>query len=263
MIHSPQPYQNQSSQLTSNKMQLDFLPHIGDFAPEQMSMFDDRNRPHIQKQTKRDVEKFFNSITCDEVIEHGLVWERLKCRNLVDEFQRWLFAFMSVHTSYASNMKGYLAIKDWTEWFNKNPNVLREKIVESGVGLHNNRTNFITSFAQKFWSNPDMFKKKDGESWKSFRNRLVKEINGLGIAKVSFALEMIHTFEVEVFCADTHLFQAYGYKQEIHGHKYDEIEDHWVQMSKLYNVSPAISRAIFWNRKKNEKNCLYWAKVFN
>ena len=156
-----------------------------------------------------------------------------------------------------------MAIKNWTEWFNMNPNILREKIVESGVGLYNNRTNFITSFAKQFWSNPDQFKKKDNQSWKSFRDNLVKQINGLGIAKVSFALEMIYTFDVEIFCADTHLFQAYGYKQELHGHKYEEIENHWVQMSKLYNVSPAISRAIYWNRKKNEKNCLYWAKVFN
>jgi hypothetical protein len=81
------------------------------------------------------------------------------------------------------------------------------------------------------------------------------------MAKVSFALEMIYTFEAQVSCMDTHLFQAYGYKQELHSNKYDEIEKHWIEFSQMYNVSPAISRAIFWNRKKNESNCWYWAKV--
>jgi thermostable 8-oxoguanine DNA glycosylase len=241
--------------------QLDFLSYIEVIRPQQMSMFDESNRPHIQKSNARDVERFFNSIQPEEVKEHSQVWQKIKCQNLVDEFRRWLFAFMSVHTSYESNMRGYLAIHNWTEWFNRDPSVLKEKLRQSSVGLHNQRTEFITEFATKFWSSPDLFKFKKNQTWKSFRDSLVKEIRGLGLAKVSFALEMIYTFELEVFCADTHLFQAYGYDQNYHQSKYFEIESHWVEMSKIYNVSPAISRAIYWNRKKKQKNCWYWANV--
>jgi hypothetical protein len=31
----------------------------------------------------------------------------------------------------------------------------------------------------------------------------------------------------------------------------------------MYNVAPAIARAIYWNRKKEEKDCYYWAKVLD
>jgi len=242
--------------------QLDFLPHIAKREAQQLSFLDESNRVHIRKFDKRDVENFFASITEDEIIDTSLVWQKLKCTNDMEQFQRWLFAFCSVHTSYESNMRGYLAIKDFTEWFNRD-DVLKQKLIESGVGMYNNRTKFISQFATKFWQNPNLFKFKKDQSWSDFRNGLVKEILGLGMAKVSFALEMIYTFEAQVMCADTHLFQAYGYKQELHSNKYDEIEKHWIEFSAMYNVSPAISRAIYWNRKKDEKDCYYWAKVLD
>jgi thermostable 8-oxoguanine DNA glycosylase len=243
--------------------QVDFLSHVAEREPRQLTMFDHRNRAHTQKHTEIDVSKFFSSITPEEIREHKSVWAKLHCKHLVDEFQRWLFAFMSVHTSYESNMKGYLAIKDWTDWFNKDPDILTGKLIDSGVGLYNNRTKFVTAFARKFWSNPSFFKIKKNESWAECRDRLVGEIHGLGKAKVSFALEMIFPFEAQVACMDTHLFQAYGYDQSLHLPKYNEIESHWVLMSRIWNVNPAISRGIFWDRKKNQPNSYYWMKVFD
>ena len=106
-------------------------------------------------------------------------------------------------------MRGYLAIKNFTEWFNKDE-VLFDKLKDSGVGLYNNRTKFISEFATKYWQNPNLFKFKKNQKWSEFRDSLVKDILGLGMAKVSFALEMIYTFDCGVFCCDTHLFQAYG-----------------------------------------------------
>ncbi len=243
-------------------MQLDFLSYTETKPNEQLSFLDEKNRIHIKKHNKEDVEKFFASITEDEIIDHSVVWERLKPTNDVDVFQRWLFAFCSVHTSYESNMRGYLAIKDFTEWFNKD-DVLFDKLKGSGVGLYNNRTKFISEFAQKYWQNPNLFKFKKNQKWAEFRDSLVKDILGLGLAKVSFALEMIYTFDCGVFCCDTHLFQAYGYDQQLHLNKYRELENHWIEFSSMYNVPSAIARAIYWNRKKGENDCSYWADVLD
>lgn len=243
-------------------MQLDFLSYTEKKPTEQLSFLDEKNRVHIKKHNKTDVEKFFASITEDEIIDHSVVWERLKPTNDVDVFQRWLFAFCSVHTSYESNMRGYLAIKNFTEWFNKDE-VLFDKLKGSGVGLYNNRTKFISEFATKYWQNPNLFKFKKNQKWSEFRDSLVKDILGLGMAKVSFALEMIYTFDCGVFCCDTHLFQAYGYDQSLHLPKYRELENHWTEFSAMYNVPSAIARAIYWNRKKGEKDCSYWADVLD
>jgi thermostable 8-oxoguanine DNA glycosylase len=241
--------------------QLDFLTHVRTREPEQLSFLDDRLKYHVKRTDKRDINAFFASITAKEIKDHKKVWRDLRCRDISDQFKRWLFAFCSVHTSYESNMRGYLAIKDWGQWINR-PDQLKGRLMDSRVGIYNNRTKFISHFTALFWDNPDYFTKHEDESWVECRDRLVEVINGLGKAKVSFALEMLYMETAEVYCMDTHLFQAYGFDQRIHGHKYEECEQHWVSCAKMFQVPSGIARAIYWNRKKNEVNCLYWASVF-
>ena len=179
--------------------------------------------------------------------------------NDTETFQRWLFAFMSVHTTWEANVKGYEAIKDWTNWF-KDDEKLMELIKGARVGLHNNRVRFISKFAEKFWQDPDWYKYQGGD-WQTFRDRLVKNILGLGIAKVSFALEMIYPNEAKVSCMDTHLFQAYGLDQSKDARRYKEIENYWLDMCSMWNVPSTIARAILWDRKQNQTDSRYWSYV--
>ena len=241
-------------------MTLDFLEHLSR-KPKQLFLLDDKDRPHMARADEMDISAFFASLTEDEIKRHKNVWQELRPKNEPDRFLRWLFAFCSVHTNYQSNMAGYNMIKEWYEWMNR-PEALMDRIKLSGMGLYNNRTKFLIQFAIDYWSNADFFRKSEDETWTDCRNRIVEKISGLGMAKVSFALEMIYTEECEVFCADTHLFQAYGLDQKLHSREYERIEKHWIQLSKIWNVPSAIARAIYWNRKKQENDCLYWAKVF-
>lgn len=245
--------------------QLDFLSYVKkNSAPSQLSFLSDENE--VVKPTRKtgvqDVEEFFASITPEEIQTEQKVWEDLQADDLDKVFKRWLFAFMSIHTTWESNVKGYLAVKDWTEWFNR-PEALKERIVDSRVGLHNNRTKFISAFATKFWSDPSFFKLKKGEKWVDLRDRLTASLLGIGRAKTSFALEMTDTFDAEVFCGDVHLLRFYGYKQEkVSNSLYRECERHWVEWSKMYNLAPAVSRAIYWNRNQGQENSMYWFHVF-
>ena len=166
---------------------------------------------------------------------------------------------MSVHTTWERNVIGYEAIKDWTVWF-KDDAKLMEIIKGAKVGLHNNRVRFISQFAEKFWSNPEEYKYQGGD-WQEFRDRLVKNILGLGIAKVSFSLEMIYPNQAKVTCMDTHLFQAYGLDQSKDATRYKEIENYWLDMCSMWNVPSYIARCILWDRKQGEFDSRYWSYV--
>ncbi len=206
------------------------------------------------------VESFFESIQPEEIKFQYDYWKKLKPINDSERFQRFLFAFTSVHTSWEANIRGYNLIKDWWTWMNQWDN-LKEKLIESRIGLHNNRLRFISEFTLKFWSNPSNFDRGFNENWNGFRNRIVKEITGLGLAKSSFAIEMIYPDEAEVVCLDTHLFQAYGLDQTKHRKKYDLLENHWVKNSVKKDLPPYIARCIYWDRKQEKSDSRYWSHV--
>jgi hypothetical protein len=242
--------------------QVDFLAH--EFRePIQLSLVEAKGKIVIESHRDAgDIERFFSSVKAGEIDRHIKLWRGIECENFYDKYRRWLFAFCSVHTTYENNMAGYLALKDWEQWINR-PNILKEKIIESRMGLYNDRTPRIHDFTMKFFTDPHWFDRNDGETWVQYRDRLVAEIKGLGKAKVSFALEMMNMESCEVFCADTHLFQAYGLSQETDLRQYEKIERHWIQMSKIWNIPSPIARAILWNRKKDQPDCSYWASVFS
>ena len=201
----------------------------------------------------------FNSFDSEEVEGYKSYWQSIAPKNDTEEFQRWLFAFMSVHTTWERNVIGYEAIKDWTVWFNDDKKLM-EIIKGAAVGLHNNRVRFISEFARKFWANPSAYKHQGGR-WQDFRNKLVKNILGLGIAKVSFGLEMIYPNEAKVTCMDTHLFQAFGLDQSKDARRYIEIENYWLGMCAMWNVPSTIARAILWDRKQDKTDSRYWTYV--
>jgi hypothetical protein len=210
--------------------------------------------------TTNSVESFFDSITNEEKEFQFKYWEHLKPINDSERFQRFLFAFMSVHTSWERNVIGYNMIKEWWNWINR-WDILEDKLIESRVGLQNNRLRFIKDFTIKFWSNPSWYEKGGNESWFMFRNRIVKSITGLGMAKSSFAVEMIYPVEAEIVCLDTHLFQAYGLHQTKHARQYNTIEKHWIDNSIKHNLPPYVARCVYWDRKQEQNNSRYWSHV--
>lgn len=210
--------------------------------------------------TTNDVESFFDSITEKEKTFQFNYWNHLSPINDSEKFQRWLFAFMSVHTSWERNIIAYNNIKDWWNWMNR-WEVLEQKLIESRVGMQNNRTRFVKEFTIKFWSNPSYYEKASGETWTMFRNRLVEDIRGLGMAKTSFALEMIYPTDAKVVCFDTHLFQAYGLSQKRNHKLYTRLEDHWIYNSRTKELPPYIARCIYWDRKQEKSDSRYWSHV--
>jgi hypothetical protein len=243
-------------------IQLDYLGNYLNEKETQSEFFTDTLE--VQKNRRspnyRNVENFFINISSSTIDEYRNYWEKIKPNTLSAVFQRWLFAFMSVHTSWKANVNGYNAIKNWWEWFNDDEK-LKLKIEESRVGMQNNRTRYISSFSRDFWGNGDFYEKKEEETWVNYRDRLEKKVLGLGPAKTSFSLEMCFPNEAYVTCLDTHLFQVYGLDQSRDLRRYEELEAHWLDMSRMWNVPPYIARCIYWDQKQKREDSRYWSYV--
>lgn len=216
--------------------------------------------------TTSKADEFFKNFPRDKVVSYKEYWESVKPQNHEDIFRRYLFSFMSVHTTWKSNVAGYNAIKNFSEWLD-NKELLREKIKNSGCGLYNNRTKFIWDFKDKFWANPKNFYLTTKKYHVKKRDQIVDNISGLGTAKVSFALEQSHPNECRVFCGDTHMLELYGMKTLTYQSKkgldlYKKMERHWSVNCGKIGVPAYIARSIFWDAKQNKTDSRYWSYVF-
>jgi thermostable 8-oxoguanine DNA glycosylase len=223
----------------------------------------------VEKKTvycKSKADQFFANFPRDKVVSYKEYWESLRPQNTDDIFRRYLFAYCSVHTTWKGNCSGYQAIKNFNEWID-DKEILRNKLANSGVGLHNNRTRYIWYFSQKFWTNPSDFYFTSKKGHVKKRDQIVNNILGLGMAKVSFALEMIHPNEARVLCGDVHQLRLYNmehlsYNKSKEGvSKYKKMEGHWsINCGKL-KVPSYIARSIYWDNLQEKTDSRYWSYV--
>lgn len=211
-------------------------------------------------------DNFFKNFPMEKVEEYKSYWESVRPKSVDDIFRRYLFAYCSVHTTWQGNVKGYNAIKNFHEWMD-NKDTLREKLHKSGVGLHNNRTNYIWDFKDKYWANPKDFYLTAKKGHVKKRDSILNKMVGLGLAKISFALEMTHPNEARVLCGDVHMLRLYDseklkYNKSVAGSKeYKAIERHWsVNCGKL-KVPSYIARSIYWDALQEKEDSRYWSFV--
>jgi thermostable 8-oxoguanine DNA glycosylase len=218
----------------------------------------------LMDKTKADI--FFENFPTDRVVAYKEYWESVKPQNIDEIFRRYLFAYCSVHTTWQGNVKGYNAIKNFSEWVDSQ-DILREQLHKSGVGLHNNRTKYIWDFSRKFWANPKDFYLTTKKGHIKKRDSIVSKINGIGLAKVSFALEMIHPNEARVLCGDVHMLRLYDmehlkYNKSRSGtNSYKKAERHWVVNCGKLRVPSYIARSIYWDNIQKKDDSRYWSYV--
>ena len=221
-------------------------------------------KPVVMNTEKAD--EFFKNLPQEKVQPYKEYWESVKPKTNAEIFQRYLFAFCSVHTTFQGNVKGYNAIKNYEEW-QEDENILREKLRLSGVGLHNNRTKYIWSFKDKFWANPKDFYFTSKKYHIKKRDSILSKVKGIALAKVSFALEMIHPNEARVLCGDIHQLRLYDmehlkYNKSRSGtDQYKKMERHWSVNCGKAGVPSYIARSIYWDNLQKKEDSRYWSYV--
>jgi len=216
--------------------------------------------------SKSKADIFFSTLPKDKVVAYKEYWESVRPQNTEDIFRRYLFAYCSVHTTWKGNCAGYNAIKQFDEWID-NEELLRDKLHKSGVGLHNNRTKYIWDFATKFWANPKDFYFTTKKGHVKKRDAIVNKISGIGLAKVSFALEMIHPNEARVLCGDVHQLRLYDmetlkYNKSKSGtNLYKKMERHWMVNCGKQKIPSYIARCLYWDNLQKKEDSRYWSFV--
>lgn len=207
------------------------------------------------------VRKIFKNLDAADATRYASYWGNLAAKDDKEFFQRFLFAFCSVHTTWESNVRGYAEIKDYEAWLSDKTE-LRRRLIASRCGLHNNRTEYIYGFAEKFWADPAEYRRGDSEPWWMYRDRLERRIKGLGLAKTSYALEMAFPLECDVVCFDVHMLRLYGDvdagRDPI---RYEKFEDDWVKRAKKLGVAPYIARNVYWDKLQGKQDSRYWSAV--
>ena len=202
----------------------------------------------------------------DRISRYEQYWNSITPTTNNEFFLRWLFAFTSIHSTWQSNVRCYNHIKNFEQWIN-NKSKLSELLILSRAGLQQNRLEAIWDFKNKFFENPNQFKKSSDESWFSLRNRLAKDLKGIGLAKTSFALELCYPNSVGVVCLDVHILRLLnmnilGYKVSSNKdvNEYTKGEEYWLEKTNKLNTSPYITRCIYWDDLQNHSDSRYWSK---
>lgn len=211
-------------------------------------------------------DEFFANFPKDKIVSYKDYWESVRPQNTADIFRRYLFSFMSVHTSWKGNVRGYEAIKNYEEWID-DKELLREKLKNSGVGLYNNRTKYLWAFKDQFWAKPTDFYLTTKKYHIKKRDEIVNKINGLGAAKVAFTLEQIHPLECRAVCLDVHMLRLYDMEHLTYGSnkgfsKYRQAEQHWSVNCGKIGVPCYVARCIYWDALQGQSDSRYWSYVF-
>ena len=210
----------------------------------------------------KSLDSFFDNLTLKLVKTETDYWDKLTIDSHAEYFKRWVFAIMSVHTTWESNVRGYIeAMKDLSWTIDKD--FLEQMVINGKVGMYERRNRGLWELAQKFRANPKQFYKRKNETWQECRNRLIGTIFGLGNAKTTYALSLAYPTEAELCCLDVHLLRFMGHDPS-NGHPsnlsiYQAMEDEWLERCYKYGVAPNVAREIYWNKVQGRRNSRYWS----
>jgi hypothetical protein len=204
----------------------------------------------------------------EKIQQYSTYWATITPKTNDDVLRRWIFAFMSVHTTWQRNVMGYQALADLS--WKDNKKQLLSKIMSSGAGLHNQRAKGIQHMMLYNDIDSETLYRESYPSlgWQQYRNLLVGLVKGnhIGMAKVSFAIELMYPLDCQVVCLDAHMLRLYEHKGKSAfkpgDRDYLRIEDHWLDTCARLGYPPTIARHVYWDTIQRQADTRYWSHVF-
>lgn len=217
----------------------------------------------IPRQCRKRIETFFDTIDYDTVDRYKQDWQTIMPKNEQEHINRYRFAYCTVHTSWANSCDQYNAIKRTNA--DTTYGSLHRMLKNSAGGMYQIKAFGINNL-QSMWTNNRKLFVPNTNNWQTWRTKLSNNLKKLGLAKTSFAIEMIRPLDAQIICIDRHMFKAFGWDnvdKPCTYNQYKYYEDYWCELSNSVGVAPVISRNMFWDKIQNQPDSMYWAKYLN
>lgn len=217
----------------------------------------------VPRTCRKRIETFFEGINPIDVKRYKSDWQTIMPKSDREHLNRYRFAYCTVHTSWANSCNQYNAVKKSEA--KSTYNHLLQVLKNSQGGMYVIKATGINSL-QSLWINHRKMFNPEPDKWQSWRNKLCKNLKKLGLAKTSFAIEMIRPMDAQIICIDRHMFKAFGWENVDKGaslEQYTYYEDYWNELSNSYDIPPVISRNMFWDKIQKQDSSMYWAKYLN
>lgn len=132
---------------------------------------------------------------------------------------------------------------------------------QTGGGMFNHKAEGVHNLHTHWTTNKQLFE-PDTDNWQSWRDNIANSLKRLGLAKTSFAIEMVRPMDAQIICIDRHMFKAFGWEnvdKACSSNQYRYYEDYWLELSSNANVAPVVSRNLFWDQIQQQSSSMYWA----
>lgn len=217
----------------------------------------------VPRACRKRIESFFASVDKNDTDRYIQDWQTITPRNDREHINRYRFAYCTVHTSWANSVDQYNAIKRTNA--DTTYNSLLRMLKNSQGGMYQIKATGIDHL-QSLWTNNRQLFNPQPDNWQTWRTKLSNNLKKLGLAKTSFAIEMIRPLDAQIICIDRHMFKAFGWENVDQACSYDQYkyyEDYWNELSNHYDIPPVISRNMFWDQIQQQPDSMYWAKYLN
>lgn len=179
-------------------------------------------------------------------------------------YWRITFAILSVHSPIEATFEAYKTLRLWRARFQRMPSQGKlNMLLRTSYGSDGSITQYcyqkamyLREFDAKWLENRGQFL-RNADSESVWRDRLVKNVKGLGLAKASFAVALAAPATSDVCCIDTHMFQLFAGKvptTSIPRKMYLAIEEQIRAYGREFGLSTFAAQWCLWDAKRGTSN---------
>lgn len=179
-------------------------------------------------------------------------------------YWRIMFAVLSVHSPLEATFAAYRSLRLWKARFGRIPTVpVLKRLLLNARGDDGTVTQYCyqkATYLRAFdvaWSKDRTGFVRGDDTDLAWRDRLQRNVKGLGLAKASFAVALSAPSTSDVCCIDTHMYQLFVGKvptSTISRRQYLELEDKVRALGKEYGLGTFTAQWCLWDAKRGSSN---------